>query len=236
MDDVDDRADDRADVVPEIAQAEPEIWKRIFTKFVVAEYLMVPIALVMMWVCDLPNADSITGQLRGEDPWSWGVAFGLFATIPMLLSIVLTAMVPWRPLVELRELVQTKLAPFFRGMPSWALFLIAMGAGFGEEWLFRGFGVQGIDWLLPDAWSPEMVRWTAILIVALVFGALHALTPMYFFLTFAMGIYFGYLVLLTDSLLPAVVAHGLYDYIALLYIMRLDKDHESGMYVPLSVE
>jgi hypothetical protein len=24
--------------------------------------------------------------------------------------------------------------------------------------------------------------------------------------------------------LPAVVAHGLYDYIALLYIMRLDKD------------
>ena len=232
MDDV----DDLADVVPEIAQEEPEIWKRIFTKFVVAEYLMVPIALVMMWVCDLPNADSITGQLRGEDPWSWGVAFGLFATIPMLLSIVLTAMVPWRPLVELRELVQTKLAPFFRGMPSWALFLIAMGAGFGEEWLFRGFGVQGIGWLLPDAWSPEMVRWTAILIVALVFGALHALTPMYFFLTFAMGIYFGYLVLLTDSLLPAVVAHGLYDYIALLYIMRLDKDHESGMYVPLSVE
>ncbi|MGY8731540.1 MAG: CPBP family glutamic-type intramembrane protease [Pirellulales bacterium] len=236
MDDVDDRADDRADVVPEIAQAEPEIWKRIFTKFVVAEYLMVPIALVMMWVCDLPNADSITRQLLGKDPWSWGVAFGLLATIPMLLSIVLTAMVPWRPLVELRELVQTKLAPFFRGMPSWALFLIAMGAGFGEEWLFRGFGVQGIDWLLPDAWSPEMVRWTAILIVALVFGALHALTPMYFFLTFAMGIYFGYLVLLTDSLLPAVVAHGLYDYIALLYIMRLDKDHESGMYVPLSVE
>jgi membrane protease YdiL (CAAX protease family) len=222
--------------VPEIAQAEPEIWKRIFTKFVVAEYLMVPIALVMMWVCDLPNADSITRQLLGKDPWSWGVAFGLLATIPMLLSIVLTAMVPWRPLVELRELVQTKLAPFFRGMPSWALFLIAMGAGFGEEWLFRGFGVQGIDWLLPDAWSPEMVRWTAILIVALVFGALHALTPMYFFLTFAMGIYFGYLVLLTDSLLPAVVAHGLYDYIALLYIMRLDKDHESGMYVPLSVE
>jgi membrane protease YdiL (CAAX protease family) len=236
VDDVDDRADDRADVVPEIAQAEPEIWKRIFTKFVVAEYLMVPIALVMMWVCDLPNADSITRQLLGKDPWSWGVAFGLLATIPMLLSIVLTAMVPWRPLVELRELVQTKLAPFFRGMPSWALFLIAMGAGFGEEWLFRGFGVQGIDWLLPDAWSPEMVRWTAILIVALVFGALHALTPMYFFLTFAMGIYFGYLVLLTDSLLPAVVAHGLYDYIALLYIMRLDKDHESGMYVPLSVE
>ena len=232
MDDV----DDLADVVPEIAQEEPEIWKRIFTKFVVAEYLMVPIALVMMWVCDLPNADSITGQLRGEDPWSWGVAFGLFATIPMLLSIVLTAMVPWRPLVELRELVQTKLAPLFRGMPSWALFLIAMGAGFGEEWLFRGFGVQGIGWLLPDAWSPEVVQWTAILIVALVFGALHALTPMYFFLTFAMGIYFGYLVLLTDSLLPAVVAHGLYDYIALLYIMRLDKDHESAMCVPLSAE
>jgi membrane protease YdiL (CAAX protease family) len=59
---------------------------------------------------------------------------------------------------------------------------------------------------------------------------------MYFFLTFAMGIYFGYLVLLTDSLLPAVVAHGLYDYIALLYIMRLDKDHESAMCVPLSAE
>ncbi len=223
-----DEVDDLADVMLEVAPQEPESWKRIFTKFVVAEYLMVPIALVMMWVCDLPQADSITGQLRGEDPWSWGVAFGLFATIPMLLSIVLTAMVPWRPLVELRELVQTKLAPLFRGMPSWALFLIAMGAGFGEEWLFRGFGVQGVGWLLRDAWSPEMVQWTAILIVALVFGGLHALTPMYFFLTFVMGIYFGYLVWETESLLPAVVAHGLYDYIALLYIMRLDKEFESA--------
>jgi uncharacterized protein len=228
--------DDLADVIPEFAPEATESWKRIFTKFVVAEYLMVPIALVMMWVCDLPNADSITGQLRGEDPWSWGVAFGLLATIPMLLSIVLTAMVPWRPLVELRELVQTKLAPLFRGMPSWALFLIAMGAGFGEEWLFRGFGIQGVDWLLPDAWSPVVVQWTAILIVALVFGGLHALTPMYFFLTFAMGVYFGYLVLLTESLMPVVVAHGLYDYVALLYIMRLDKDHEALVPVPPSAE
>ena len=228
--------DDLADVIPEFAPEATESWKRIFTKFVVAEYLMVPIALVMMWVCDLPNADSITGQLRGEDPWSWGVAFGLLATIPMLLSIVLTAMVPWRPLVELRELVQTKLAPLFRGMPSWALFLIAMGAGFGEEWLFRGFGIQGVDWLLPDAWSPVVVQWTAILIVALVFGGVHALTPMYFFLTFAMGVYFGYLVLLTESLMPVVVAHGLYDYVALLYIMRLDKDHEALVPVPPSAE
>jgi hypothetical protein len=228
--------DDLIDVKSEVAPEESESWKRIFTKFVMAEYLMVPIALVMMWVCDLPNADSVTGQLLGENPWSWGVAFGLFATIPMLLSIVLTALVPWRPLVELRELVQAKLAPFFRGMPSWALFLIALGAGLGEEWLFRGFGIQGVGWLLPDVWSPLMVQWTAILIVALIFGGLHALTPMYFLLTFVMGIYFGYLVLLTESLLPAVVAHGLYDYIALLYIMRQDKEYQSSLCVPLSEE
>jgi len=93
--------DDLADVMLDAPEAS-ESWKRIFTKFVVAEYLMVPIALVMMWVCGLPNAGSISGQLLGDAHWSWGVAFGLFATIPMLLSIVLTAMVPWRPLVELR--------------------------------------------------------------------------------------------------------------------------------------
>jgi membrane protease YdiL (CAAX protease family) len=233
-----DDVDDLADVVPEVAQENPLSWQRVFTKFVVVEYLMVPVALILMWLFDLPRADSIAEQLLGTDPWSWGwaIAFGLFATIPLLLSIVLTAMVPWRPLVELRELVQTKLAPFFRGMPSWALFLIALGAGFGEEWLFRGFGIQGVSWLLPDTWSPVVVQWTAILIVALVFGGLHALTPMYFFLTFAMGIYLGYLVLLTDSLLPAVVAHGLYDYIALLYIMRLEKDREPLVCVPPSAE
>ncbi|MBC8437353.1 MAG: CPBP family intramembrane metalloprotease [Planctomycetes bacterium] len=219
-----DEVDDLTDVILADAPETPESWKRIFTKFVLAEYLMVPIALLMMWICDFPNAGSISGQLLGDDHWSWGVAFGLFATIPMLLLIVLTKMVPWRPLVELRELVQTKLAPFFREMPSWALLLVAMGAGFGEEWLFRGFGIQGVSWLLPDAWSPEVIQWTAILIVALVFGALHALTPMYFSMTFAIGIYLGYIVLLTNSLLPAVVAHGLYDYIALMYIMRLDRD------------
>ena len=219
-----DEVDDLTDVILADAPETPESWKRIFTKFVLAEYLMVPIALLMMWICDLPNAGSISGQLLGDDHWSWGVAFGLFATIPMLLLIVLTKMVPWRPLVELRELVQTKLAPFFREMPSWALLLVAMGAGFGEEWLFRGFGIQGVSWLLRNAWPPEVIQWTAILIVALVFGALHALTPMYFSMTFAIGIYLGYIVLLTNSLLPAVVAHGLYDYIALMYIMRLDRD------------
>ena len=198
-------------------------WKSLLLKFVVAEFAMVPAALFLIWAFSLPNASSIGRQLFGTRHGIWGLLIGLIATVPLILSIVMTERIRWKPFQELHELVMTKLAPLFRGMPWWGLLLIATGAGFGEEWLFRGFGISMVSDLLPSAWSPDLVQWTAIGLTALIFGALHAMTRMYFILTLGMGVYLGLMVVVTESLIPAVVCHGLYDFLALLYIMRLDR-------------
>ncbi|MEC9095003.1 MAG: CPBP family intramembrane glutamic endopeptidase, partial [Planctomycetota bacterium] len=58
---------------------------------------------------------------------------------------------------------------------------------------------------------------------SLLFGACHALSKTYFLLTFIIGIYFGYLVELTGSVLPAALSHAGYDFVALIYLMTLDN-------------
>jgi len=198
-------------------------WKTLLLKFVVVEFAMVPAAIFLIWVFNLPGASSVGGQLFGTSHWSWGVSMGLIATVPLLLSIVMAEQIRWKPFQDLQELIMTRMAPLFRGMPWWGLLLIATAAGFGEEWLFRGFGISMVSAILPSAWSQDVVQWIAIGSTALVFGGLHAITRMYFILTLCMGFYLGLLVVLTDSLMPAVVCHGLYDFLALLYIMRLDS-------------
>ena len=68
-----------------------------------------------------------------------------------------------------------------------------------------------------------VVCWPAVLIVALLFGACHALSKTYFVVTFLIGIYFGYLVELTGSVLPAAFSHASYDFVALVYLTNLDR-------------
>jgi len=47
------------------------------------------------------------------------------------------------------------------------------------------------------------------------------LTPTYAILATLIGVYFGGLVLWTENLLPAIIAHGVYDFAALVYLTRV---------------
>ena len=52
------------------------------------------------------------------------------------------------------------------------------------------------------------------------FGALHARTILYAVIAGVVGVYFGVLMEVTDNLLTPVIAHGLYDAVALEYTRR----------------
>jgi len=197
-------------------------WPNVLSKFLVVEFAMVPVAILLIYLFDLPRAGDIASQLVGEDSWISSLAYGIFATVPLLALFVLSELCGphWRAFRDLRELVLEKLMPILRGIPVWGLLLISLGAGFGEEWLFRGFLQQLVkSWL-----DVEFGSWLAILIVALIFGACHALSKTYFIVTFIIGIYFGYLMELTDSVLPAALCHATYDFIALVYLATLDRN------------
>src|SRR5262249_40898930 len=106
------------------------------------------------------------------------------------------------------------------------LAVISLVAGFGEEMLFRGV-MQGV-----------LGRWLGagygLTIAAVAFGLLHLITPTYALLATLCGVYFGGLILLTENLLVVIVPHALYDFLALLYLVRSPASAELAESPPAS--
>ena len=137
---------------------------------------------------------------------------GLLATLPMLVALVVLKRSTWSPLVELRNLVESIVRELFSRSSWLELALICLAAGVGEELLFRG------------ALQPFASRWihpvAAVCLVSLLFGLAHAMSVTYFVTATAIGCYFGWLTIAYDDLVAPIVAHALYDFVALVYIQR----------------
>ncbi len=88
-------------------------------------------------------------------------------------------------------------------------------AGVGEELFFRG------------VLQPELISWTGtlagLIAASVVFGLLHAITPTYALLATAVGAYLGWLALASGNLLGPMIAHGVYDFFALAYLIRAGR-------------
>jgi len=113
----------------------------------------------------------------------------------------------WPPFARLTAFMVREVAPWFAGTPRWKLALLSLTAGISEEVLFRG--------VLHNMFAGGLGTTGAVFASALLFGACHALSPTYFWLTAGMGAYMSALVLVSNSLLPAMAAHAVYDYLAL---------------------
>lgn len=96
---------------------------------------------------------------------------------------------------------------------SWAHFsVIAALAGVGEELLFRAFMQEYLHGFIGIFW--------AIALTSLLFGALHYLSAAYFVSTLVMSVLFGVGYYYSGSLLMVVVWHGIYDFIALVTLIK----------------
>jgi membrane protease YdiL (CAAX protease family) len=147
---------------------------------------------------------------------SAGLAAGLAATLPLLAALGWCLRTRWPPITELVRVVEERVAPLFRGSGVAGLALLALLAGLAEEALFRGV-LQ--PWL-----STRLPQWAALVLASGVFGALHWITATYALLAGLAGAWFGLLLLLTDNLLPPIVAHAAYDLVALLVLSRSTPD------------
>lgn len=148
-----------------------------------------------------------------------GVMAGIVATLPMLAIYWWMTISMWAPLVELRQMVRKMVSELFAGAGFPELATIAVLAGVGEELLFRGVLQTGIShWTTP-----------AIGLVAssLVFGGLHAVSRLYFVLATLIGLYLGWLLMEFEDLTVPIVAHALYDFIALIYLTRTTTDEDA---------
>jgi membrane protease YdiL (CAAX protease family) len=158
------------------------------------------------------------GWLVAQPPWDrlfWeprDFTLGLAATVPLLVLFALCVRLPWRPLARIRDLCREVIRPLFAASTVLDLALISLVAGVAEELLFRG--------LAQTALARWLGVWGGVVAASVLFGLLHLLTLTYAVLVTLVGIYLGWLFVATDNLLVVVVAHALYDFLALLYLVR----------------
>ena len=152
-------------------------------------------------------------------------ALGVAAALPLLGLFWLCLKCPWKPLETIARILKEMLVPLFRDCGTTRLLIIAALAGIGEEMLFRGV-VQAA--VAEQIGGPHGV-WLGLLIAAALFGLLHPITPMYALLASLIGLYLGGLWLLCGNLLTPIITHGLYDFIALQYLVKVrDEGLSSG--------
>ncbi len=190
---------------------------------VVTELALIPLTYVAGWITDVTpywhrsDGKHLEVALRGG-------AIGLIAVVPMIGLYFLLEKCPWKPLREIKQMVAEVAWRLCADRTIAQVALLAVVAGFGEEFLFRG-------WL--QYWLRQMAEssWTgvagAILITSLLFGLFHAITPLYFGLATAIGAYFGLLFVLTGTLEAPVVTHAVYDFFALLRMRGMYHPEES---------
>jgi membrane protease YdiL (CAAX protease family) len=106
-----------------------------------------------------------------------------------------------------RAVYHEVLVPLFSRLGATSIIVLGAVAGIGEEWLFRGV-LQPL---------------TGLLLASIVFGLAHVGTRS--MLAFglwasAMGLLLGVLAQATGGLMAPMVAHGVYDILALAYLRR----------------
>jgi membrane protease YdiL (CAAX protease family) len=137
---------------------------------------------------------------------------GLVACLPMFVMLMIVLRSPWRPLRELCQQVEEFVRELFAESNWFELAVISASAGVGEELLFRG---------VLQPWLAEYVPTSlAVVIVSLLFGSAHSLSATYFVLATLIGAYFGWLAMAYGDLVAPILAHGVYDFVALVVVQR----------------
>lgn len=165
------------------------------------------LALILGWLADI----NPLAVLRFSEP---ALAYGILGTLPLIGLFFAIQAMTLDSVKTIRTLLENTLCPSlaYRHWTDWLV--LSVLAGFSEELLFRGF---------LQVWME--LKWGAgagLIASALLFGLVHAVTPLYAVLATLIGIYLG---LSMDyggerNLLVPVVIHALYDFAVFWVIMR----------------
>lgn len=175
-----------------------------FVLILLSQLVIVVAGILLIWGfgVQMPNAN--VGALHA-------IAIGtLLAFITFLLFALIYRFGGKFALALLND--ARRVSGLFSGYSWLHLACVAALAGVGEELLFRGFLQTWLGNYFAITW--------AILIASIIFGLLHYLSHAYFISATLMSIAFGVVYCMTDSLLMVVVWQGVYDFIALLVLVK----------------
>jgi uncharacterized protein len=172
------------------------------------EASLVLVAVFLGWVADIDPFENIYFS-------ETAIAYGVIGTVPLFLMFLALEQMQGKSVGNIRKLLLNTLGPGLHRYHWTDLFILAAIAGVSEELLFRGVIQPWIE-----------ISWgiTAGLIGSnIVFGLVHAVTPLYAVLAAVVGIYLG---LSLDyggdrNLLIPIIIHGFYDFLAFVALMRV---------------
>jgi len=180
------------------------------------------VAVLLGWLLGYPPLEQVE--------WAGAaLAWGAAASLPPMGLLWICIWVPLRPFRDLLRVVDELLVPMFRDCRVLELAVISALAGLGEEMLFRGVLQAGVaGWAA--GWLGEVPGvWVGLGVASVLFGLAHLITPTYAVLAALIGLYLGWLWIATDNLLVPIVAHGTYDFFALVYLAKIrSKGQGSG--------
>jgi membrane protease YdiL (CAAX protease family) len=165
--------------------------------------------LVIALVAGGPDRQSLAGQ------WHWKMLdalVGVVASIPPLVMMTQLMQSTSSHLASTQRFMNHLVRPLFVPYGLLRIGFISLLAGLGEEALFRGV----IQWRLTEVGG----LLPGLAIASVVFGLCHWATGLYVLLGTAAGLYLGLLWHWTGNLLTPVVAHALYDFMALIWLTR----------------
>jgi membrane protease YdiL (CAAX protease family) len=187
------------------SESDPHRW--FFVLGIAFEAALGLLALGLGWLFGQPPLETFRWDLRD------GV-LGAAASLPLFATAVLAVRFQRRPWADIVRFFDEVIRPLFRGTGTLGLAAISLAAGVGEEMLFRG--------LLQPVLGRALGPWGGLCVASLLFGLMHPFSPAYFVLATLCGLYLGWCWQASGNLLTAVVTHALYDFLALVYLLRTD--------------
>lgn len=142
------------------------------------------------------------------------IMYGLLGTLPLYLIFMAMEQMPFPSVQKIRLILINTIAPSLH-KKNWAdLLILATIAGVSEEVLFRGV----IQPWMENSWG----MMAGLLASSILFGLLHAVTPLYAILAATVSIYLG---LSLDyggerNLLTPIVIHAFYDFLVFIAIIK----------------
>jgi len=166
---------------------------------------MIALALLVGWLIDIPILGAMEWNLTD-------LGLGIAVCVPMLLLFAACLRWPVGSLRSIREFTDDVIRPLFRSCSILDLAVICVLAGIGEEALFRG--------VLQPLLDRYFDWWLAIAMASVAFGVMHPITPTYVVLATVVGVYLGLIFQWNQNLVVVMLAHALYDFVALLYLTK----------------
>lgn len=152
----------------------------------------------------------------------WGAVWGRPGTREVLVGVAVCLPLlalpwgvthsSWPGFRRIREILEARLLPVLSGWTNLQLLAISLLAGTAEEGLFRGALQAGLE--------PGLGAAGGLLVASGLFGLGHAVSRGYAVLAAGMGVVLGLELQLTGSLATPIITHTLYDFLALLYLLR----------------